>query len=81
LILEGLDYKKHSAVIANFRLKFVKTGIFNTEISKIIGKAFEIRAEADYEDFFIISKKEVEKQLDNARIFVNQMEAYLKEKY
>ena len=81
LILEGLDYKKHSAVIASFRQRFVKTGVFSTEISKIIGRAFEIRTEADYEDFFIISKEEVEKQLEDAKHFVNQMEQYLQEKY
>ncbi|MCL2106065.1 MAG: HEPN domain-containing protein [Oscillospiraceae bacterium] len=81
LILEGLDYKKHSAVIASFRQNFVKTGIFSAEISKIIGRAFEIRTEADYEDFFIISKKDVEKQLKDAERFINQMEAYLNDKY
>ena len=81
LILDGLDFKKHSAVIAHFRLEYVKTGVFSAEMSKILGKAFEIRTEADYEDFFIISKEEVEKQLEDAKHFVNQMEQYLQEKH
>jgi len=77
LVLKELDFKKHSAVIARFRLEYVKTGIFSTELSKILGKAFEIRTEADYEDFFIISKEEVEKQLADANKFVNAVEEYL----
>jgi len=81
LILRGLDFKKHSAVIAHFRMEFVKTGIFGADLSKILGKAFEIRAEADYEDFFIISRADVEKQLINANKFVDAVENYLKTKY
>ena len=81
LILKEMDFKKHSAVIAHFRMEYVKTGIFSAELSKILGKAFEIRTEADYEDFFIISKEEVEKQLADAKKFVNAVEEYLKTIY
>ena len=81
LILKGMDFKKHSAVIAHFRLEYVKTGVFNAELSKILGKAFEIRTEADYEDFFIISKEDVEKQLADANTFVDAIEEYLIKAY
>jgi len=81
LILKGLDFKKHSAVIAHFRMEYIKTGVFGADLSKILGKAFEIRTEADYEDFFIISKEEVEKQLANANQFVHAIEEYLKTVY
>jgi len=77
LILKGMDFKKHSAVIAHFRMEYVKTGVFSAELSKILGKAFEIRTEADYEDFFIISRTEVEKQLGDANRFVLAAEEYI----
>ena len=81
LVLRGMDFKKHSAVIAHFRLEYVKTGVFGAELSKILGKAFEIRTEADYEDFFIISREDVEKQLANANTFVDAIEEYLTRTY
>jgi uncharacterized protein (UPF0332 family) len=80
LILDGLDFKKHSAVIAHFRMKYIKTGVFTAEFSKIVGRAFEICTESDYEDFFIISKEDVEKQLSDANKFINEIEKYLKDK-
>ena len=58
-------------------MEYVKTGIFSAELSKILGKAFEIRTEADYEDFFIISRSDVEQQLANANKFVHEIEKYL----
>jgi len=81
LILKGVDFKKHSAVIAHFRMEYVKTGIFDVELSKILGRAFEIRTEADYEDFFIISKEDAEKQLSNARKYIAEIEQYLEMQY
>jgi uncharacterized protein (UPF0332 family) len=65
--LEGVDFKKHSAVIAHFNKEYVKTGKFSTEISKHIMRAFEIRNESDYEDFFVASKTDAEKQLSHAK--------------
>ena len=81
LILKGMDFKKHSAVITHFRMEYIKTGVFGAELSKILGKAFEIRTEADYEDFFIISRDDVEKQLAGANKFVNAIADYLKTVY
>ena len=43
LALDSFDSKKHSGVIAEFRRRYIKTGIFPTEISDMIGVAFTIR--------------------------------------
>jgi len=81
LALEGVDFKKHSSVISYFRENYIKTLIFDKEYSNIVGKAFEVRGNADYQDFFVISKEEVQEQLNNATKFVNTIEIYLQEKY
>lgn len=71
LALDGTDFSKHSGVMSYFQRNYVKTGIFSKEYSKILTEAFEIRSESDYDDYYIISKDEVEEQLKNAAYFFN----------
>ena len=80
LILDGQDYKRHSGVISFFRRDYIKTGILDESLSEIIKNAFELRTESDYSDFFIISKAEIEKQIEDAVFFVEEIEKYLKDK-
>lgn len=46
--------------ISEFSLKYIKTGILPKELSDMIGSAFEIRNDSDYEDMFMASKAETE---------------------
>ncbi len=75
--LEGVAFKKHSGVISHFNLKYIKTGIFEKEMSKIAGEAFQIRSDSDYEDFYIVSYEEVTEQYNNAVRFVEAIEEYI----
>ena len=77
LALDSLDFKHHSAVIARFRELYIKTGLLPVEMSDYIGSAFNVRGNADYADFFIISKEEVQKQLEKASKFVEETARYL----
>ena len=43
--LEGVDFSKHSGVMAYFQKSYVKTGVFGKEYSQILTEAFEIRSE------------------------------------
>ena len=47
-------------MIAFFNQHYVKEGIFDREVSKIITLAYRLREKADYEDFAIVSKREAE---------------------
>ncbi len=80
LALDGFDSKKHSGIISEFRKNYIKTGIFNTEMSDIISKLFNVRSSSDYDDFYIISKEKVTKQYENAKLFVETVDAYLSDK-
>lgn len=77
LALEAKDFSKHAAVGAFFRKDYIKTGVFDVRMSDIISEAFDIRTDSDYDDYFVISRKEVEEQIENARYFYEQVEEYV----
>ncbi len=78
LALEGVDFKRHSGVIAYFRQNYIKTGIFDVEYSDMIGDAFLIRTQSDYEDFYVIEKEEAAEQCRNAALFCETVKKYIK---
>ena len=72
LAYDEIDMKKHSGVIAEFRRLYVKTGVFDGDMSKTISVLFDVRTESDYDDFFIISKEEVVQQAESAQHFLSK---------
>lgn len=66
LALDGVDYSKHAGVIAYFQKEYVKTGKFDKLYSKYLSQAFQIRNQADYEDFYIVSQKDATEQFEKA---------------
>lgn len=76
LVLEGADFSKHSGVLAYFRKQYIKTGVFDVELSDMIGEAFDIRNDSDYDDYYVISKRDVEEQIENAEKFYHVIEAF-----
>ena len=76
-ILKGFDSSKHSGVIAFFNREYLKTEILDKALSVIIKNSSFLREKSDYDDFFIASKKEVETQVSEARIFLEVAETYL----
>ena len=81
LALDGFDSGKHSGVIAEFRRRYLKTGLLRRELSYTIDSLVEIRQGSDYDDFYVISKEEVAEQLEKAKIFVQSVEEYLMREY
>ena len=77
LALEGVDFSKHSGVSAYFRKQYIKTGIFDVCLSDIIGEAFNIRTDSDYDDYYVVSKEEIKEQIENAEKFYHVIEEYL----
>ncbi|MEI6285932.1 MAG: HEPN domain-containing protein [Bacillota bacterium] len=65
------DSKRHSTVIGKFHQLFVKTGIVSIELNAILNNAFQTRLKCDYDDFYVASKFDAQKQVENAVIFVN----------
>lgn len=74
--LSGAPYKRHKDAIGYFNKDYVKTGIFPREIGRKIGEAEEIRHASDYDDFYIASKEESERQIAVAEEFICLVEKY-----
>lgn len=62
LALDKKDFSKHSGVNAYFRKEYIKTKVFDAELSYIID-AFQVRSDSDYDDFYVISKTDVLEQI------------------
>lgn len=77
LALDGIDRKHHSAIIAEFRLRYIKTDLFDRSWSDVIQLQSEYRTASDYNDFFIISRDEVRIQIDRASGFLEAVNAFL----
>ncbi|MCI9358066.1 MAG: HEPN domain-containing protein [Lachnospiraceae bacterium] len=77
LALEGVDFSKHSGVMAYFQKNYIKPGVFGKEYSKILTEAFQIRNDSDYDDYYILSKEDVDVQIQNAQIFFNGIVSYV----
>ena len=77
LAFDKIDMKHHSGVIAEFRRLYVKTGIFDTELSKIISLLSDSRNDSDYDDFFIVTKEEIEAQIKDAEYFLKIIKEYV----
>ena len=77
--LDGNAYKRHKDAIANFNKDYVKTEIFPREVGRKIGEAEEIRHASDYDDFYIASKEESERQIAVAGEFIELVEKYCME--
>ncbi len=80
LAFDEVDMKHHSGLISEFRRMYIKTGVFDKELSNIISILFNIRQSSDYDDFFIVQKDAVVVQLGNAEHFLNEIRKYLETK-
>lgn len=79
LAIDGEDRKRHSGVISYFQERYIKNGVFEKIYSYILQNAFEIRQEADYEDFYVIAKEDALQQLENAKHFFEKIKEYIME--
>lgn len=77
LALESFDSKKHSGIMSAFRQRFIKTGKLASELSDILGEAFDVRTDSDYEDFYVVSEEDAKLQAENASKFIDAIQNYL----
>ena len=61
-------------------MRYIKTGIFDKQLSNIIKSAFSLRTESDYEDFYVIAKADVENQVEETDIFYQAIHEKIKKK-
>ena len=77
IALDGEDYKKHSAVIARFSEKYLKTDVLPREFGKLVSNASRIRNRSDYQDFYICSIDDTRALVTGAEMFLESVKNYL----
>ena len=79
--LDQFDSKKHSGIISYINQRYVKTGAFSKDFSKMIDSAFRLREKADYEDFYVIAIEDAQHQIENAEAVILTVESYVKTRW
>lgn len=80
LALDEVDFSKHSGISAYFRKAYIKTGVFEVEMSDIIKSAFDVRSDSDYDDYYVISREDILEQIANAELFIKNIQIYLRKR-
>ena len=76
-VLDGFDSSKHSGIIAYFNQNYVKTNLFDKEVSAIIRKASTLREKSDYEDFYEPNSEDTYDVIEKTKVFLNDVEKFL----
>ncbi|MGC8991017.1 MAG: HEPN domain-containing protein [Verrucomicrobiia bacterium] len=77
LLNEGLDFGKHSAVIASIHQRFVKTGKLSQAQGKDLNWLFEIRNVGDYGGTAHVSPPQAERAIQAADSFLKAIKSLL----
>lgn len=78
LAIKQLGTSKHSGAISLFDREFVKTGIFSRDLSRSLRTAFDRRQTYDYGENLAIDEPTARETVENAKIFVTEVEKYLR---
>ncbi len=81
LALNGQDYKKHSAVISQFTLLYLKPELLPRKFSSLITNASLICNRSDYEDFYICSVADTEALAAGAEEFLAEVQSYIQKEF
>lgn len=77
LLNDGLDFSKHSGVIASIHQRFVKKGKLSQEQGKDLNWLFEIRNVGDYGGTVHVSQLEEERAIQAAESFLKAIKLLL----
>lgn len=74
---KGMGTSKHMGAISLFDREFIKNGIFDKEMSKVLHRAFELRQKGDYLEEIEVTKEDVDEIFPKAIDFVEKVKKYL----
>lgn len=72
-----LGTSKHMGAIAMFDREFVKSGVFDKEMSKALHRAFELRQKGDYMEEAEVTRADVDEIFPKAIDFVGKVKRHL----
>lgn len=79
LFAEGESSAKHSGVIALFDKSWIKTGRLPRELGAFYHAMFDRRQKTDYKDMVTFERADVERWLGEAKAFVAEVSAWLRD--
>ncbi|MDP2278627.1 MAG: HEPN domain-containing protein [Nitrospirota bacterium] len=68
---------KHAGAISLFDREFIKTGIFDNELSKTLHRAFELRQKGDYMEQAEVTRNDIDEMLPKTKTFINKVKGHL----
>jgi len=74
LLTKNLSSPKHSGVKSLFNQEFVKSGEVSIESGRLFSRMFDFRQKGDYEDFVSFEADKVKEWLDDAKLFIKELE-------
>lgn len=80
LCLEPVAFKRHKDTLAYFNKNYVHMEKFSSGLGRKIAVAEKIRNASDYDDFYIASKEETQRQLDTAIQMIEEAERFIESK-
>ena len=77
LLQEGLEFRKHSGVIAAIHQRFIKTGRMEKEFGKNLNWLFELRSIGDYGVTAHVPAADAEQAINTAMSFLQKARSIL----
>ena len=77
LLLKGVDPRTHEGVERMFALYYIKTGEFDLNVGKAIGRLMKMRQEADYFPEIPFTAEESAEAVEMAGAFIEKSESFL----
>ena len=74
LSTEDLSSGKHTGIRSLFNEHFVKTGRVPVELGRFYSRMYDFRQKGDYGDFVEFEREKVKEWLDQASMFINEMD-------
>ncbi len=73
LLSKGVVTKRHSGLMSQIHLHFVKTGILSPDEGALFKVMFSLRHEDDYEDFIEVERADIEEYTPQVTALVNKL--------
>lgn len=79
LLKQGVSANTHGGIIGLFGLHFIKSGIIGHEMGKFYSQLFELRQTGDYDDWNVVTEKDIKPLEPQAESFLNTLEALIRQ--
>lgn len=77
-VLHNENFSKHSGYISYFQREYIKTEVFDRELSKIVTRAKTLRESSDYGDMAVVSKETAVNDYNDACSFYEKLSQFIK---